>query len=283
MYPAKSLSALLCLVLSMLHATAATPPYADNFDDDTIGSSTPSEPAPESGLFKTTNGTWSVVNGGILGDHEYQNSFSASGSPIASSATLNFAGSFGGALTSDFSVSSDFKLDTATATNSNITVGLGALGLNDSFGGGSTGAYYLADVDVADVGTPGNVTLIRIVRIATANTFLVQQVSNVAINTTDTYRLTLDGAYNGGGLNLTLTFQNLTDPTPAAGNGTFTVSASDPTPLTGSYFGYRDRVNNAGTLDVNFDNFAVVPEPSAGILLAFAALGMLRPRRRPSV
>jgi hypothetical protein len=78
---------------------------------------------------------------------------------------------------------------------------------------------------------------------------------------TETYTLTVKGWYTGGTLNFEY---KLSDPSQS----TITITGSDTTPLTGTYFGVRFR-NGASstttTATIDYDNFSisVVPEPSA--------------------
>lgn len=93
---------------------------------------------------------------------------------------------------------------------------------------------------------------------------------------------TLTGVYHSGGIDLTGT---ITD-----GTHTYTVTATDDTPLTGSYFGYQLNKNGNtnstnGTqsqLTVQMDDFYlnVVPEPSAVLLTASGIFAFSMRRRR---
>jgi hypothetical protein len=67
------------------------------------------------------------------------------------------------------------------------------------------------------------------------------------------------------------------------GTNTSSISFADTTPLTGQFFGLRDRPTAAGSsLDADFDNFAItaVPEPATAGMLAVGVHFLARRRRR---
>lgn len=269
----KIVSGALCTFATVVAANAAvTFPYLENFDGLQTGS----------GDFTlSTGGAWTLFDSGVGGNKLFQNSILSTGGAMSSTASINFSGFLGGSTAQDFLISTEFKLDLAD-TKSSITIGFGALGSTSTFGGGSSAPYYLADLVVADGGAA--LGRLRILEVAGSNDTFAQKVSTVALNWEDTYRLTLQGTYVGGALNMSLTLVNLTTPDPETGSAIDTISGTDPTPLTGTHFGYRNRTNDAGEVQVKFDNFTVaVPEPSTVGLLGLGVVGLLARRRRSAI
>ena len=96
------------------------------------------------------------------------------------------------------------------------------------------------------------------------------------------YTLTLEGTYSGGTLTLTGTLLD-TDTL-----NSITVSGTDTTPSTGTYFGYRVSAYTAigsgddSSITADFDNFSVegVPEPTSLSLLGMSAAVVALRRRR---
>lgn len=249
-------------------AEAATLPFFATFDGDATGSQAGfavysgntasstafvvSNPTGTSGVFNNTNG----LN-------------------IATSATMQFT-NVGTAPGTAF-------VEKVTATPTNAGAGLG----NDFFGLGALGTGpNLTNADpvtanntayLADLNGSNAVRIIKLVNGATTatlatGTFPVTPTLNTA------YTLTLTGTYNATG-GLTLSF-NVTDGTSAV---TIANATPDTTPLTGQYFGPRNRNSaTAGTsATATVDNFSlVVPEPAGLGLIGMAAAGLLGRRRR---
>ena len=96
----------------------------------------------------------------------------------------------------------------------------------------------------------------------------------------NTYELRLTGSYSGGTLTMTLQmYDQLGNPLGSSG------TATDTSPLTGQFFGYRNRlVANSGATSITYDDFSVIeiPEPTPLTLLSIsiATLGMLASRQR---
>ncbi len=263
------------LIASVLHA--ATIPYTENFDDDALGTSTPSEPAPESGTFGIAGGTWAVVGGaGAISGQSY-NVTNLSGN-TSYGAGISFAGVLGGAASSasDFTFSSQVQFNTGTTsvgTGSNVvTAGLGFLGTSSTFGTG-----YFVDINSSS-------GLIRFVRNGTPTPDLGSSLDAGTVAIDEVYTLTVTGLYidtNADTINDALQLS----ATVSGGGLSGSISYTDPAPVTtGTIFGYRLRNTTASAdSDVDFDNYSlVIPEPASAVLLVASAgfLGLYRRHRR---
>lgn len=232
------------IVAAASPAFAITAPYADTFQSTTSGNS-PADWVTAGGA------TWSVVTAGS--NQVYQ----AVGSSAAGSfsSTLSFS-NITNSLSS-FSISTSFKV---TDLSNGAFVGIAAFGSTSGLG-----TNYLADVNAA--GT------VRIISQGTNADFVASSTPSLGVvfNTTSTYTMSLTGTYISGALNLSYTVSD--------GIGhTQTVTASDATPYTGTFFGIR--LNNSVASDpfaAQFSNFNVttsaVPEPST--TAALFGLGVL--------
>jgi hypothetical protein len=280
-------------------AGAATVPYFDNFNDDLTGPAAPTEPAPESGAFVETesalHGTWSVE--GSAGQNTYRvvssaaaGTTTATGVPVSS---IDFTGA--GLQGSSFTMTTEVKLNAFSAGFSGSTrIGFGALGSDSGF----SSSYYLVDYALAavtntganDTGVVGQLRILE----SGGSGGTAGPISSLTPTVNQTYRLTLVGEMVDGtadvdtdvdDLKLTFTVQNLT----TAGSPV-SVDFIDDTPLTGNFFGYRNSRSQtrtvagggngaAATLNADFDNFSLVPEPGSCALLGCAALLGLRRRR----
>lgn len=149
------------------------------------------------------------------------------------------------------------------------TIGFGALGSNSSLASPS----YLADVSFGGASN----SIIRILKLGTPNTTIATASSPNLLATEVTYTLSLVGDYTSSGLDLTLTLDNGTTQT--------VINGIDATPLTGQWFGFRNRTNNAsgGALTASYDNFSlVIPEPASAALLAVGTLLLMVRQRKIS-
>jgi hypothetical protein len=246
---------------------AATVPYANDFsglDGNTAFA------------VETPDVKWSVT-GGVY-------RFATNSTSVEASATsLEIANAAG----QPFVLQTKFTVTSAgTVNNVAQTLGFGLFGANAAFGGTNvSSAYYLADFEYAN-GTSGvSEGKLRILSLGDTAGFTAIQDGLADANVADeklsvelntTYILRLVGTYAGSTLNMSLA---LFDETGTTQIGTSAI-ASDTSPLTGTYFGYRNRHSiGGGTLSIDFDDYSLVPEPAS---LAVAGLGglMLIRRRR---
>jgi hypothetical protein len=214
----------------------------------------------------------------------YRSNYSTS--ETASSASIPVAGIAGTnfTITTQFTVASASTAPVNTGVN---TIGFGALGGNATFSGDTApNAYYLADYSYTGgpTATPGDIGRLRILSLGDTSGFTATNSLNnldgattgFAIQKDVTYTLKLTGTYTGSTLNLAL---GLFDAAGTTQIGT-SATAIDTSPLVGSNFGYRERTGTTTTLDVSYDNFSVVPEPSAALLAGVTGLGLIGIRRR---
>lgn len=267
-----STAAIALASLGLLPLQAAEFPYENDFSG--TGSNT---------AFTNTNAgvsnSWTLVNG------SYRNSY-ANSSYIESTTSVGLTG-----VTADFVMETQFTVTSAgTANSNNSTLGFGLFGNSDNFASTDGASFYLADFQFLNNGNSGLGTL-RILSLGDAGGFSqtagAAKVSdsgsaNLAIALGITYTLRLEGWYSESGL-LTMSL-GLYDSLGLTQIGT-SANATDSSPLTGEYFGYRNRVGiQGGSTVIDFDNFGVVPavpEPAHWAAFgAIAALGVLAQRRR---
>jgi hypothetical protein len=189
-----------------------------------------------------------------------------------------------------FTLETQFTVQQTGNINTNgATLGFGLFASSSTFS--STGnSYYLADF-VYGHSTGTDVGRLRIVALGDTSGFTGNTVAtngaadanaaaNLSITTGTTYTLRLEGSYVGS--TLTMTF-GLFDAAGTTQIGT-SATASDTSPLTGTNFGYRNRIGlGGGTSIIDFDNYSItaIPEPSTYALLGGAgALGLALVRRR---
>lgn len=250
---------------SLQSAGAAVIPYTNDFSG--TGSNT---------AFTTenTDAEWTVTGGSYA--FNYTNTTIT---PSTSSISLSNASGV------DFTMETQFSVSSVGSINANgATLGMGLFGASTTFAGTNAGSsYYLADWQVANSGTPGN---LRIVALGDSSGFTNTAVSvdtnlgvsSLAINLNTIYTLRLVGTYSGSTLNMTLGVYDAAGTTQYGTSAT----ASDTSPLTGTNFGYRNRVGiGGGTFAATFDNFAVVPEPNSITLLVLGgSVAVMLLRRR---
>jgi hypothetical protein len=166
-----------------------------------------------------------------------------------------------------------FRIDSFTLTGSNTTntatIGFFARGADATPASSGSDRYqvsYYLDDDGS--GHPTGRLWLREVNLSFGDSLDILSAAALPIAIGDTYRLTLWGADSGGSLALTAILADTTTGT------SISVSKTDASNLlTGSNFGYFNhvRVQDAGTvsLDADFDNFLMVPEPVSATLLLF--------------
>lgn len=250
------------LLAGLCSSGAAVIPYTNNFS----GTGT------NVALTESPDADWTVSGGSYV----FSSTSTAIAPSVASISLINAAGV-------NFTMETQFTVSSIGSVNSNgQTLGFGVLGATSGFGGASGSSYYLADWQVANTSSPGN---LRILALGDTTGFTNTSVSvdanlgasNLAINLDTTYTLRLTGVYVGGTLNLTLGVYDSTGTTQIGTSAT----ASDTSPLTGTNFGYRNRIGiGGGTFNASFDNLSVVPEPTAVGLLAVGGTLVMAFRRR---
>lgn len=253
-------------------AEAAVIPYTNDFSG--VGSNTafPNEVA---------DADWSV-SGGTYNLNTNNTSFPPSTSSIE---LTNLS-------TTPFTMETQFSISSTGILNANgETIGMGLFGLTSNFGGASpdaSSAYYLADWQIAN-STTTNVGTLRILSLGNSAGFTGTNsivdanasTATLAIDLNTTYTMRLVGTYVGSTLNMTLSILDAS----GVQIGT-SATAADTSPLTGTYFGYRNRIGiSGGAFAGSFDNFSVIPVPEPGTvallgLSAGAVLLMIRKRSR---
>jgi hypothetical protein len=157
----------------------------------------------------------------------------------------------------DFILSTRFVLNNVAGTGNSLTIGFGAFGTSNNFSSTNGQSFYLADWVVDTNTSQGQ---LRILSLGDTAGFLNAMGDSDGINSNGSsvsvgteYELRLVGKYTGASLGLTLTLFD------TAGNPIGTsATASDSSPLAGTYFGYRNRL--AGTnhaINVSYDQFSL--------------------------
>lgn len=243
----------LALCVGALPTFAASLPYTNDFSGAGANVAFTTE---------TPDAEWAVLNGA------YRNTYTNS-SFTPSSASLSLSGVAG----NNFTIETRFTVQQLGTFNANTaTLGFGFLASSSSFSD-SANSYYLADFAFGN-NSSSNVGRLRILSLGDTAGFTGTNGAaddnaavNLAITTGTTYTLRLEGSFVGSTLNLTLALFNA-DGTTQIGT---TATASDTSPLSGEFFGYRNRIGiGGGTSIIDFDNYNVsaIPEPAS-----FASLG----------
>ena len=258
---------MLGLMLTLGGATvgAVPTPYFENFDGYANGAAPSGFVTTTAGLNAT--GVWGVAHDGMNG--RYGSTLSGNqGSTSAAIEITNLGGS-------GFVFSSTFVLGTPFTTSGfydcqiSISAFAGSAALHKDISGYRV-TYETFSMNAPFV-TPGSLSL------AGVETQLPGSGSTVPVVAGTTYTISLSGVYTASGLMLTAT---LTD-----GINTVTRSGFDSTPASGTFFGYTNRAS-ASTIrsissPVQFDNLAIVPEPSTvACLLVGAFIGATAVHRR---
>jgi len=246
-------------------ASSAVIPYTNDFSGTGSNTAFPNE---------NLDANWAVSGGSYV----FNNSSTSVGPSSASIQLTNVGNAF--TIETQFSVGSS-----SFSTNANgITLGMGVLGSDANFTGTSAAtSYYLVDWLIAAPTAPGT---LRIVSLPDNGGFNASNTSvddnssssSLAVNLNSTYTMRLDGVYSGSTLVMTLSLYNASGAQIGA-----SATATDTSPLAGTYFGYRNRMGlSGGSLNANFDNFSVtaVPEPGTVTMLALGAGVVLYGLRR---
>jgi hypothetical protein len=197
---------------------AVSLPFVDDFNDTAVGP------------WVQTNGTY-THNGSALGV--------VAGSGVGG-ASVEVPG-LGGAGTAGFTAT--VVLDPVT----NATAGFGLLSGSSNFGAANN-KYYLVDI------APDSGGRIRIAQIDMSESGTVVigdtglQTAAISYSTAEVYTLTVTGSYGTGGLTLDYTVTS-------TGGDNVNLVVTDPTPLTGQYFG----IETFNGQTVSFDDFSLVP------------------------
>jgi hypothetical protein len=266
--------------LVAFQATAATPPYSENFDSYAAGDT------PVTNFTETSTAAWTVASPSYSGG-AYQNALSvvSSGVSVASAENASAAIAFPDLASSSFLLSTTFRIDERTINgndnNNTATVGLFARGADATPATSDSDRYQVSYyLDADGMGHPVGRLWLREVNLTYGDS--LNQVSTTALPIVigDIYQLSLTGAASAGSLALTATLTNTT-----AGTSITVTDTDGANLLAGSNFGYFNHVfvEDSGNvaLNVDFDNLAVaVPEPGTITLLTAALAALATFRRR---
>lgn len=246
---------------------AAVIPYTNDFSGTGSNTAFTSE---------QTDAEW-TVSGGSYNFSTSNTSYLASTASIS----LTNAGNVAFTMETQFTVSS-----VGNVNDNGATIGFGAFGASTTFGGlAGSSAYYLADWQVATNTSAAGTLRIRALGDESGYTYTQVVVdnnpaTNMAVTLGTTYTLRLTGVYVGSTLNLTLGVYDATGTTQIGTSAT----GKDTSPLTGTNFGYRNRIGlGGGTFNTSFDNFSVVPEPTAVGLFTLGGTLVMALRRRSKI
>jgi hypothetical protein len=210
------------------------------------------------------------------------------GAPGTGGQALNALVNINNANNASIVMKTDFKI-TDWLINGNGSAGFLAFSTNPAAGALPSGANsgYLADIVL--LATGGSIRILDLSNgLATVASGALPTNALVA---NETYQLTFTATPAGVGLlDLSLTIEDTVAPLVGPG-GILTISSAAPVAAsTGTFFGYRHRVGNSGgasggsqrTLDAEYDNFSIVPEPNSFVMFGIAstAFGLFRWRKR---
>lgn len=193
-----------------------------------------------------------------------------------------------GVAGNDFVVETRFTFNDGATFGGQNTYGLAALATDAGFSTAGGNGYYLADwMGSANSVDAGRLRLLALgsgglTGVTNGDTDGANANASSVVNG-KTYILRLTGAYAiDGTLSLTLAMFESDGVTQigAAATG----QSSTTTPLTGTYFGLRNRsgsLSSGQTMSASYDDFTVtaVPEPASLALVAFGVTVMLKRRK----
>ena len=235
---------------------------------------------PGAWTLKTTVATIGAASTSIVdvsGDHRLNMSVDT-GSPSPTGTRVSASRSDGSIAGGSFTLSTDFHVnsDAVTPTNGSY-VDLSIVALSDDQDFYSTTNAYRLNYRVDGYGSSVSSTVNHLT--LSGSGLSLSSADALSLVLDQKYTLSLTGTYTGGVLGL---WGELTD-----GTDTITVSGSDTSPEAGAHFGLFGRalkITGDGahtTLNVDFDNLDLVPEPTSLALLGLsAAVASLRRRRR---
>ena len=262
------------LLGSVATLPAGTTPFFDSFDSYSL----PGDPTP-TGFTEETSGQWTVQPAG--GGQDYQNDISATGSMFSALSVTSSSGVGFPALPGNaFTMSTNFTVDTLLVSGSPLStafVGFAVLATDPNYAFTSNPRYQVSYV-LDDDGTNPTGKLVLSEFNTGDNTIDAASAAALPVATGILYTLTASGSYSGGNLTLSATLSST--------DGSISVSDVDTVGvLTGTNYGYLDRVFATGaggvsSLNVDYDNFSVVPEPNGLILAGVAVTLVVWCRRR---
>jgi hypothetical protein len=262
--------AVLLTIGTQSSASAATIPFVEDFSGS----------APDFTFSSSSANVTATVGSGVL---TIDSAPGTGGQAL--NALVNISNGNGSPVVMDTDI-----MPTVWFANGGHTAGFLAFSTNPAAGAFPSGpnSGYLADITFPTSTSNGS---IRILDCANALATIVSSsatpfsAGSLALN--EAYHLTFTATPGlGGVLDLSLT---ITDTTGILidDDGVVTISASTPAAAsTGTFFGYRHRVGNNGTpsgnrtFDAVYDNFTIIPEPSAFVLYGVGIAGLLLAGRR---
>ena len=226
-------------ILELLTSTArgASARYFENFDSYPKGS----QPANFTGPRGTSANGWHIANStGISG--EYVSSAFSTPAPIYAHSEINLDNVAG----RNFTFSTKFGA-TAFTNGPILDATVGMIALSSAPGVVPSQGYWLRYVVATGLGSPGTFTA------GGGSSTWQAQVLSTLLDAGQGFTVSLHGEHVAGALLLTATLSN--------GIGTIVLHGTDPSPPTGSFFGYWDTVSGTSlryaTLQAFYDDFSV--------------------------
>ena len=238
------------IAFAPFEAQSAAIPFSEDFNIyDNVGN--PS--VTPAGFTETVSADWSVQNDGAGKDYQY----SATRTTLSNQITFFTSASrltLTNAVGTNFKLSTKLTIDAASSTTSSYSAYAGVV-----FLGVSSTVGYAAEVIVSG-SAAGSIQLVK-------DATVVASDNTGSFSLSTPYTLSLSATYAGAS-NLTLDF------TVSDGTTSRTISFTDTTPANGQLFGFRNREDvffpTGGaitTVNVDYDNLIIVPEPSTVALI----------------